>query len=120
MKTQRQVLGARGEDAAANYLVQRGYEVIDRNWRCQAGELDLVVRSASGKIIGVEVKTRSSQRYGAGFEAVNPAKFRRLNKLMVLWAQRHAVFLPRLQIDVLEVYALGEDWSIEHLQDVSS
>lgn len=120
MKTQRQILGSRGEDAAAGYLVQRGYKVLDRNWRCPSGELDLVVRSATGKIIGVEVKTRSSQRYGTGFEAVNPAKFRRLNRLLLLWAQQHGVFVPRLQIDVVEVYALGTSWSIEHLQDVSS
>ena len=62
------------------------YEVLDRNWRCGAGELDVVARSAKGDVLVIcEVKTRSSGSFGSPFEAVTPAKQRRLRQLATLW-----------------------------------
>jgi putative endonuclease len=79
-------LGARGEEAAAAWYRAASYEVLDRNWRCAAGELDVVARSAKGDVLVIcEVKTRSSGSFGSPFEAVTPAKQRRLRKLATLW-----------------------------------
>lgn len=120
-KTQQQILGDRGEQVAADFLKASGYEVLDRNWRCKAGELDLVAKDSTGRVIGVEVKTRSSQRFGTGFDAINAAKYRRLQKLLLLWAQSHRTYVPSLRIDVVEVYLLpGDGKVIEHRQDVQS
>jgi putative endonuclease len=79
-------LGARGEEAAAAWSRAASYEVLDRHWRCAAGELDVVACSADGDVLVIcEVKTRSSGSFGSPFEAVTPAKQRRRRKLAALW-----------------------------------
>jgi putative endonuclease len=82
----RAALGGRGEDAAAEWYRRAGYEVLDRNWRCRDGELDVVAHSADRSVlVFCEVKTRSSNRFGSPFEAVTPAKQRRVRTLATLW-----------------------------------
>lgn len=80
MTAARQALGSAGEDMAATWYEARGYKVVDRNWRCREGELDLVVRRGSA-LVFVEVKTRSSSRFGLPAEAVTASKQRRLRML---------------------------------------
>lgn len=70
----------RGEDAAAAYLERIGMEVLERNWRTQAGEIDIVALDGV-EVVFVEVKTRRSERAGTADEAVSPAKQRRIAKL---------------------------------------
>ncbi len=70
-------VGKRGEDIANEFLLARGYEVIDRNWRCSAGEIDIVARQGRSLVV-VEVKTRSSLFAGHPFEAITAAKLARL------------------------------------------
>ncbi|WP_190265054.1 YraN family protein [Glutamicibacter nicotianae] len=120
MQTQKQRLGADGERAAAAFLAGQHYEILDRNWRCPAGELDLVARAGNGQIVAVEVKTRSSQRFGSGFDAITPAKFRRLNKLLLFWARSHRLFLPELRVDVVEVYATATGFDCNLHENVHS
>lgn len=86
-------LGADGELAAARWYTARGYTVLAHNWRCKAGELDLVL--AKGRLIVIcEVKTRSSDRYGSPFAAVGPDKQRRLRRLAAQWLAEEAPFRP--------------------------
>jgi putative endonuclease len=75
-----QRLGARGEDAAADWYTAAGYKIVARNWRCREGELDLVARRP-GELVFCEVKTRSSDRFGTPAEAITAAKRRRLRVL---------------------------------------
>ena len=72
----RLALGAYGERLAAQHLVEQGLVVLDRNWRCDAGEIDLVLREGAVLVI-CEVKTRSSDACGTPHEAVTPAKLER-------------------------------------------
>ena len=81
----RQRLGARGEQAAADWYVARGYRLVTRNWRCRDGEIDLVLWSPRRDLVFCEVKTRSSSRFGLPAEAVTPAKQRRLRRLAALF-----------------------------------
>ncbi len=91
----RQDVGALGEQAVADYYVDLGFAVLTRNWRAgRSGELDLVLgRSASGAhpslVVACEVKTRSSDRFGTGFEAVTADKQRRLRRLVAAWMNAH-------------------------------
>ena len=66
---QKDELGRRGEQVAAEWLQERGYTLVDRNWRCPAGELDLILRDGSTMVFA-EVKTRSSLEFGHPFEAI--------------------------------------------------
>lgn len=110
-------LGKRGEQLAAQYLVAHGYRVIDRNWRCALGEIDLVV-AATGETVIVEVKTRSSVAFGHPFEAVTAEKLARLRRLAIEWCVQSGVHSP-IRIDVVAVIApAGAEPQIEHLQGV--
>lgn len=87
----------------AEWYQARGYRVLDRNWRCSAGELDLVVARGL-EVVVVEVKTRSSARFGSPFEAVGPPKQARLRRLAARWVAEAAPFRPSaLRIDVAAV-----------------
>ena len=98
----RVALGAYGEAVAERHLVDAGMVVLDRNWRCSAGEVDLVLREG-GVLVICEVKTRSSDRCGAPVEAVTPAKVRRLQRLSRLWMEQHGVRASDVRIDMVGV-----------------
>lgn len=83
-----QRLGAYGEDRVLRWYLERGYELLDRNWRCPDGEIDLVLRH-DRTVVFCEVKTRSSHRFGAPQEAVGRVKQRRLRHLAVAWLGSH-------------------------------
>ena len=80
----RQVLGRSGEDAATAWYEDAGYEVLERNWSRREGEVDLIARRGR-TVVFCEVKTRTSDRYGSGAEAVLPAKQRRIRRLASRW-----------------------------------
>jgi putative endonuclease len=84
MTDPRRSLGTAGEDAAAGWYGQRGYEVVARNWRCRDGEIDLVVRRGP-LVVFCEVKSRSSTLFGAPVEAVTARKQARLRRLAARW-----------------------------------
>ena len=77
-------LGKRGEDAAAAYLSQRGYNVLARNWRCPAGEADIVAADENG-LHFIEVKTRMSERRGFPAEAVDEKKRQKYERMAEIY-----------------------------------
>ena len=99
-------VGRYGERVAARHLEQLGMELLDRNWRGTAGELDLVARDGD-LLVAVEVKTRSGTGFGHPAEAVTPAKLGRIRRLTGQWlAERAAVHGPRfagIRVDVVAV-----------------
>ena len=98
----RQALGAYGESVAARHLVEQGMVVLDRNWRCDAGEIDLVLRD--GRVLVVcEVKTRSSEACGTPHEAVGVEKLERLRVLAQRWTTDHEVSPSDTRIDLVAV-----------------
>jgi putative endonuclease len=95
-------LGAHGEQIAAAYLTDAGLRLLDRNWRCREGELDLVAREGDA-LVFCEVKTRRAVGYGHPVEAVTPAKQRRLRTLAHRWLAAHEEHAPELRFDVVGV-----------------
>lgn len=107
MQEDRQALGAAGEALAARWYEAAGYAVVDRNWRCRDGELDLVA-AAPGVVVFCEVKTRRGARFGAPFEAVTVAKQRRLRGLARRWLAEHpGSGAPRVRFDVASVLVVA-------------
>lgn len=102
MTARRQSLGKAGEDAAADFYRHHGYEVLDRNWRVKEGELDIVA-TRDGEIVFAEVKTRSSDRFGTGAEAVTLPKQQRIRRLAILWMRSSGHRGRRIRFDVIEV-----------------
>jgi putative endonuclease len=95
-------LGRLGEDAAAGWYLERGYQIAARNWSCKAGEIDLICRRERVLVI-CEVKTRSTERFGSPFEAVTPAKRRRLRHLAALYLLEVAGSTTIVRFDVAAV-----------------
>jgi len=95
-------LGARGERIAAAFLTDAGLRVLDRNWRCREGELDIVAREGDA-LVFCEVKTRRGLDYGHPVEAVTAVKQRRLRLLAQRWLAAHDQHAPELRFDVVGV-----------------
>jgi putative endonuclease len=100
----RRTLGADGEARAAEWYQARGYHVVARNWRCRDGELDLVVRKGS-ELVFVEVKTRTTDRFGVPAEAVTPLKQRRLRGLAARFLRETGTGADTLRFDVVAILA---------------
>lgn len=100
----RQALGRYGEDVAERYLTDedRGMVLLDRNWRCPDGELDLVLRDGD-VLVACEVKTRTSVAAGTPHEAITDDKLARLKRLAERWAEARGVRPPETRIDLVAV-----------------
>jgi putative endonuclease len=109
----RQALGRRGEEAAAHWYLDAGYQIVARNWRCRDGEIDIVARAPGGAgIVICEVKTRSSSAYGHPTEAVTAVKQRRLRRLAARWLDQHRKAggaTGSVRFDVASVMVEGSD-----------
>jgi putative endonuclease len=113
----RRRLGIAGEDAVAAWYEAAGWRVVDRNWRCREGELDLVVIRGD-TLAFCEVKTRASTRFGAPVEAVTATKQRRLRMLAGRWLADHNTRRQTLRFDVASVTRTSEgQLAVEVLQD---
>lgn len=99
----RQELGALGEQIAVRHLESLGLRIVQRNWRCRYGELDVIAADESGKVVFVEVKTRTGDGFGGLEHAVTPQKVRRLRRLAGLWLAAQDAGWPNLRIDVVGV-----------------
>jgi len=111
------VLGRWGEDLAVQHLAAAGHEVLDRNWRCREGELDVVARDADGTVVFVEVKTRSTAAFGQPSEAVSRVKAARIRQLACRWLQENPARGAALRFDVVSVVrAPGAPPAVWHLR----
>jgi putative endonuclease len=112
------VLGKAGEQAAVEYLESAGFRILDRNWRCAEGEIDIVAVDRHVFVV-CEVKTRRGTRYGTPLEAVGRTKLRRLRKLAVLWLNAHGIRYELVRVDIVGlVYEGTGGYTIEHLRAV--
>ncbi|MBV9093950.1 MAG: YraN family protein [Streptosporangiaceae bacterium] len=112
------VLGRSGEQAAAEYLESCGLRILDRNWRCASGEIDIVATERHVLVV-CEVKSRTGTRYGSPLEAVNRAKRARLRRLAAQWLNAHGVRFDQVRIDVVGlIYEGTGGFTIEHVRGV--
>ena len=112
-------LGRYGEELAARHLEQDGFAVLERNWRCSDGEIDIVARDGDVLVV-CEVKTRSSLSHGSPFEAVTERKLHRLERLGMRWMRERSVRPRSMRVDVVSVLRPPSGRSvIEHVRGLS-
>lgn len=112
--------GRAGERRAAAYLTSLGWTILDRNWRCRQGELDIVAERGRDLAV-VEVKARRTEAFGHPFEAVDERKLQRLNRLALSWCAAHPDLAHAriLRVDLIGI--TGDDPAtgvLEHLEDL--
>lgn len=112
------VLGRSGEQAAADYLERAGFRILDRNWRCADGEIDIVAAERRMLVV-CEVKTRSGNRYGSPLEAISRSKRTRLRRLASRWLIAHGVLFDEVRIDAIGLTVDGAGrYIVEHVRGV--
>lgn len=120
MGTQHLQRGRWGEDLAARHLERLGLVVLERNWRCRAGEIDIVAREPDvDTIVVCEVKTRSTEDFGTPVAAVTSRKLQRLRGLAAQWMATHDCRAESVRIDVIGILlSRTGPPSVEHLRGV--
>lgn len=116
-----QALGRHGEEIAASYLESLGFEIIERNWRCHDGELDIVAYDPFERaLVFVEVKTRSGPAFGSPLEAITYRKARRLYQLAMLWQRDRRKRALRLRVDGVGVQFGQGRPAISHIRGLAA
>lgn len=108
-------IGSRGEDLAETYLKKKGYEILERNFRCFLGEIDIIALKGD-EIIFVEVKTRDNVKYGYPADFVTEEKQARILKAAEIYVEEKGYYNYQPIFDVIEVFS-GEGNHIEHIED---
>jgi putative endonuclease len=112
------VLGKQGEQVAAEYLRRQGFRILDRNWRCAEGELDIVAADRR-VLVACEVKTRSGTEFGTPLEAITREKRSRLRRLAVQWVLAHGVLFDEVRVDAVGVLRnRSGGFTVEHVRGV--
>lgn len=110
-------LGEKGELFAEKYLKKEGYFIVERNFRCRFGEIDIIARK-SGKLIFCEVKTRKNLNYGHPCQSVTRQKIKHISKTLYYYMMIKNLWHKDFQIDVIEVLFKGEQGYVNHIKNV--
>jgi putative endonuclease len=116
MTRERLELGMRGEQLAEEKLKALGYKIVERNYRCPFGEVDLIARHRN-TLVFVEIKTRRGRSLGYAKEAVNAGKQRRLSKTALAYMKANAAFDSRARFDVVAVSLVNGPPEVEIVTD---
>lgn len=115
----RHVIGKKGENIAVEYILQNEYEIIERNFSCRQGEIDIIARDRE-EYVFIEVKTRTNRNYGEPIDAITSFK-----KKHIIKSIEYYLFLRRLEhvfvrIDVIEIYQKENRYYINHIKNAIS
>jgi putative endonuclease len=113
-----QKIGKWGEQAAADYLLAKGYQILDKNTRTRAGEIDIIA-TLEGLTVFVEVKARTSRSFGLPEEALTSRKLKHMRAAAGIYAAEHEI--DTWQCDAIAIEGVpGQTPSIEHFENVTS
>ena len=112
----RKKIGALGEEKAVHYLAGKGYKIIEQNFKCRIGELDII--AMEGQTLGsIEVKTRRNLSYGLPCESITAEKKRHIMRTLHYYIMIHRLEDLDLRIDVIEILSTGDGNYIHHIKD---
>ena len=112
----KQVLGQEGERVAERYLKKKGYKLVERNYRCPAGEVDLIVLDRR-VIVFVEVKTRTGNQFGSPLEAVQPRKQRKMMQAAQFFLSQKKLHQRDARFDVVGISWPAREPVVEHVEN---
>lgn len=106
-KDQRKAKGALGEQAAASFLENLGYRIIERNWRCRSGEMDLIA-SREDTLVFIEVRSRSSSNYGTPAESITARKITQVRQTAAVYLHMNGIRDIPIRFDMISVRLIDE------------
>ena len=113
----KQKIGKFGEEVAVRYLIQKDYKIIERNFRCKQGEIDIIAKDKN-KLVFVEVKTRSNLNYGTPAESVNRIKLNHILKTANVYLKLKNIKNIFIRFDVVEVYVLKNRCRVNQIKQI--
>lgn len=116
MEDHKQVLGKEGERIAERYLKKKGFTLLERNYRCPVGELDLIVQDRR-VVVFVEVKTRSDHRFGTPLESVQQRKQDKMIKAALYFLSQRRLHQSEARFDVVGISFEGGEPTVEHIEN---
>ena len=116
MTRARQHTGKTGEDMAVDYLRERGYKILERNFHCPFGEMDIIGRQGA-VLTFVEVKTRRTESFGSPSESVGSVKQKKLSRIALFYLQKHRLEGCEARFDVLAIMLGAQGAQVELIRD---
>lgn len=108
-------IGNIGEDLALSFLIQNGYKILEKNFRTNFGEIDIIAQKRN-TIVFIEVKTRTSIKYGYPYEAVNYRKQQKIKKVSQSYIKLNNLRNFQYRFDIIEVFING-NYKINHIEN---
>jgi len=109
-------LGKQGEDRAAAWLTEQGYEILARNYRYGKGEVDIIARDGE-ELVFIEVKTRTNEEYGHPIYALTPSKQKQIIKIARSFLYERDITNMLVRFDVITIEWMHGKEAIEHLKN---
>lgn len=116
MRSSTKEKGKEGEELAVTFLVEKGFEIIERNYRYGKGELDIIARE-KGFLVFVEVKSRESLEYGLPEEAITKRKISQIRKITEAYLAEKNITDENIRFDVVAVLSLNNEVTINHYEN---
>ena len=113
----RHVICRNGEDEAVKYLERKGYKIIERNFLCRQGEIDIIALDGNN-IVFIEIKARTSTDYGLPSESVTERKLKHMIKAIQYYLYRRNLENENIRIDAIEVYVQNDKYDINHIKQI--
>ena len=113
----KQELGKYGEEKACEYLKKNNYRIIEKNFLCKQGEIDIIALSSLKELVFVEVKTRRNIKYGMPCEAVTPKKIKNIISSSKYYIFKNRFYNLEIRYDVIEVFAFDTAYYINHIKN---
>ena len=110
-------VGNLGEEIATEYIKKKKYVIIQRNFRCRYGEVDIVAKD-NNEYVFIEVKTRTSKKFGQPAEAVNQLKKKHIYNVTRYFLHRYKIENSLVRFDVIEVFLSKDRYRVNHIKQV--
>ncbi len=111
----KQILGKIGEERACRYLKEKGYQILERNFRCKMGEIDIIAKDKNKDLVFVEVKTRRSFQYGSPAEAINYQKKNHIYRVAKYYILTNKLINKTIRFDAIEI-VIGNSCYLHHIK----